>query len=141
MRRPSSRHLSRGRDIPADWHHLPATPADLIVSSKELHFDFDRRLIRVRGQMVHLTPKEFELLKYLVANRDKPVSHVQVLQTVWGPAMGDQRERLRVVVNELRKKIEVDPARPKYILTEFCVGYRFVFPDGARIQPTVPSDP
>jgi two-component system, OmpR family, KDP operon response regulator KdpE len=109
-------------------------PSDAIVHSKELHFDFDRRVIIVRGETVHLAPKEFDLLRYLVANRGRPVSHQQVLRAVWGPAFGDQRERLRVVVNELRKKIEAHPARPKYIVTEFCVGYRFVLPEDARIQ-------
>jgi two-component system KDP operon response regulator KdpE len=136
MRNQDSRESGMPRQPPpARRHTLDGDGSSgAIVYSRELRLDFDRRVIVVRGKTVHLAPKEFELLRYLVANRGRPVSHLRVLQTVWGPAFGDQRERLRVVVNELRKKIEADPARPKYIVTEFCVGYRFVFPHGARIQ-------
>ena len=83
---------------------------------------------------MHLTPKEFELLRHLVANAGKPVSHRRLLQAVWGPDYGEETESLRVVVNQLRKKIEVDPAEPKYILTEPWVGYRFVLPEDGRAR-------
>ena len=98
------------------------------VSSRDLNLDFEKRVITVRGKPVHLTPKEFELLRHLVANAGKPVSHRRLLQAVWGPDYGEETESLRVVVNQLRKKIEIDPAEPKYILTEPWVGYRFVLP-------------
>ena len=75
---------------------------------------------------MHLTPKEFELLRHLVANQGKPISHRRLLQAVWGPDYGEETEYLRVTVNQLRKKIEPEPSRPKYILTEPWVGYRFV---------------
>jgi two-component system KDP operon response regulator KdpE len=88
---------------------------------------------------VHLTPKEFELLRHLVANAGKPVSHRRLLQAVWGPDYGEETESLRVVVNQLRKKIEVDPAEPKYILTEPWVGYRFVLPDDGRGRDASPA--
>lgn len=97
-------------------------------ASKDFAVDFDARQVTVRGQNVHLTPKEFELLKHLVANAGKPITHRRLLQAVWGPDYGDEPEYLRVMINQLRKKIETDPARPKLILTEPWVGYRFQAP-------------
>jgi two-component system KDP operon response regulator KdpE len=108
----------------------PAT----VVSSKELSIDFARRVTLVRGKTVHLTPKEFEVLRELVAHRDTPISHRRLLQAAWGPDYGDEPEYLRVVINQLRKKIEADPANPKFILTEPWVGYRFVLPADARVK-------
>ena len=93
--------------------------------SKELTLDFERRQLLVRGEEVHLTPKEFDVLKHLVANQGKPLSHRRILQSVWGPDYGEETENLRVVINQLRKKIEADPAHPKFIRTEPWVGYRF----------------
>ena len=81
---------------------------------------------------MHLTPKEFEVLRELVTHRGKPISHRRLLQAVWGPDYGEETELLRVVINQLRKKIEPDPAKPKYILTEPWVGYRFVLLRGLR---------
>jgi two-component system, OmpR family, KDP operon response regulator KdpE len=65
------------------------------------------------------------VLKLLVANQGKPLTHRRLLQTVWGPDYGEETENLRVVINQLRKKLEADPAKPKYILTEPWIGYRF----------------
>jgi two-component system, OmpR family, KDP operon response regulator KdpE len=93
--------------------------------SKDLTVDFETRQVTVRDQVVHLTPKEFDVLKHLVANQGKPLTHRRLLQAVWGPDYGEETDSLRVVINQLRKKIEDDPARPKYILTEPWVGYRF----------------
>jgi two-component system KDP operon response regulator KdpE len=93
--------------------------------SKDLSIDFEARAVVVRGQIVHLTPKEYDVLRYLVANQGKPLAHRRLLQAVWGPDYGDETENLRVVINQLRKKIEANPARPKYILTEPWIGYRF----------------
>ena len=93
--------------------------------SKDLSIDFDARQVRVRDRDVHLTPKEYDVLKHLVANQGKPLTHRRLLQAVWGPDYGDETESLRVVINQLRKKLEADPARPRYILTEPWVGYRF----------------
>jgi two-component system, OmpR family, KDP operon response regulator KdpE len=95
-------------------------------SSPGLEIDFESRRVRVRGKDVRLTPKEFDLLRYLVAHAGKPVTHRELLQAVWGPDYGDEPEYLRVFVNQLRKKIEANPARPAYIVTEPWVGYRFV---------------
>ena len=94
-------------------------------SAPDLEIDFETRRVRANGKDVRLTPKEFELLRHLVANAGKPVTHRELLQSVWGPDYGDEPEYLRVFVNQLRKKIEVNPAKPKYILTEPWVGYRF----------------
>jgi len=93
--------------------------------SKEMTIDFENREVTVRGKGVHLTPKEYDVLKHLVANQGKPLTHRRLLQAVWGPDYGEETENLRVVINQLRKKIEVNPARPKYILTEPWIGYRF----------------
>ena len=93
--------------------------------SKELSIDFERRLVMVRGAEVHLTPKEYEVLKLLVLEEGKPLTHRRLLQAVWGPDYGAELENLRVVINQLRKKIEADSAHPKMLLTEPWVGYRF----------------
>jgi two-component system KDP operon response regulator KdpE len=97
-------------------------------STKDLSIDFEARQVTVKGRDVHLTPKEFELLRHLVANAGKPITHRRLLQAVWGPDYGDEPEYLRVMINQLRKKIESDPAKPKLILTEPWVGYRFQAP-------------
>ena len=94
-------------------------------SAPDLEIDFETRRVHANGKDVRLTPKEFELLRHLVANAGKPVTHRELLQSVWGPDYGDEPEYLRVFVNQLRKKIEANPAKPKYILTEPWVGYRF----------------
>lgn len=112
-------------------------PGDAIpaFNAKDLSIDFESRKLIVGGKDVHLTPKEFEVLKLLVGNVGKPLSHRRLLQAVWGPEYGEETENLRVVINQLRKKIESDPARPKYILTEPWVGYRFQAPKAAAAKP------
>jgi two-component system KDP operon response regulator KdpE len=97
----------------------------LNFSNDELNINFESRRVAVNGKSVRLTPKEFDLLKILVSNPNKPIPHRKLLQTVWGPDYGDEVEYLRVVVNQLRKKIEPIPSQPKYLLTEPWVGYRF----------------
>lgn len=93
--------------------------------SEGLEIDFATRRVRVQDKNIRLTPKEFELLRQLVAHGGKPVPHRELLQAVWGPDYGDETDYLRVFINHLRKKIEPNPAEPKYILTEPWVGYRF----------------
>jgi len=105
--------------------------APSVLNSKELSFDFGKRSIVVRGAAVHLTPKEFDVLRELVNSGGRPMSHRRLLQAVWGPDYGDETESLRVVINQLRKKIESNPAEPKFIQTEPWVGYRFVVPPDA----------
>jgi two-component system, OmpR family, KDP operon response regulator KdpE len=105
-------------------------PGDSVAPfvTKEMSIDFEARTINVRGNDIHLTPKEFDVLKHLVANQGKPLTHRRLLQAVWGPDYGEETENLRVVINQLRKKLEADPAKPKYILTEPWIGYRFQSP-------------
>jgi two-component system, OmpR family, KDP operon response regulator KdpE len=93
--------------------------------SSNLQIDFERRTVSVRGRTVRLTPKEFELLRQLVMNKDKTLTHRWLLQAVWGPDYGEETESLRVLVNQLRKKVEPNPRTPRYIVTEPWVGYRF----------------
>lgn len=90
--------------------------------------DLAARRVRRGTQEIRLTPKEFDLLHYLVSNPNVAIPHTKLLQAVWGPDYGDQVEYLRVFVNQLRKKIEPDPAKPRFLLTEPWVGYRFVLP-------------
>jgi two-component system, OmpR family, KDP operon response regulator KdpE len=96
--------------------------------SADLEVDFNTRHVRAHGVEVRLTPKEFELLRYLVLHEGKPVTHRELLQAIWGPDYGDEPEYLRVFINQLRKKIETNPAKPRFILTEPWVGYKFVSP-------------
>jgi two-component system KDP operon response regulator KdpE len=95
------------------------------LSCPGLEIDFETRRVSAQGRDVRLTPKEFDLLRHLVAHAGKPVTHRELLQAVWGPDYGDEPEYLRVFVNQVRKKIEPNPARPQYVLTEPWVGYRF----------------
>lgn len=99
-----------------------------VIRFDDVEINLVTRLLIVKGKEVRLTPKEFELLHYLVSNPNVPVPHVKLLQAVWGPDYGDQVEYLRVFMNQLRKKIEPDPAHPKYLVTEPWLGYRFVMP-------------
>jgi two-component system KDP operon response regulator KdpE len=94
----------------------------------ELTIDFERRVVFVRGKRIRLTPKEFELLRLLVANQGKPLRHRRLLQAIWGPDYGDETEYLRVFIAQLRKKIEVDPSQPQLICTDPWLGYRFELP-------------
>jgi two-component system, OmpR family, KDP operon response regulator KdpE len=96
----------------------PFTSIDLVI-------DFEKRSVTLKGQPVRLTPKEFELLRHLVGNQGKALPHRRLLQAVWGPDYGDETEYLRVFINQLRKKIEPEPSRPRYIHTEPWIGYRF----------------
>jgi two-component system KDP operon response regulator KdpE len=93
-----------------------------------VEIDFDTRQVSAPGRHLHLTPKEFELLRYLAAHANKVISHRELLQAVWGPDYGDQVDYLRVIVNQLRKKIETKPASPEHLLTEPWVGYRLHLP-------------
>src|SRR6202011_3017862 len=78
------------------------------IETPELSVDLERRMINVRGERVHLSPKEFDVLRLLVIQQGKPLTHKRVLQVVWGPDHAEQTENLRVVINQLRKKIETD---------------------------------
>ena len=91
--------------------------------------DFQSRHVVTRGRTVRLTPKEFDLLQYFVTHTNATIGHRELLQAIWGPDYGNETEYLRVFVNQLRKKIEPDPATPRYLLTVPWVGYRFSVPE------------
>lgn len=94
------------------------------VQIEGLTIDLERRLISRDGAPVRLTPKEFDVLACLVRDAGKVIGHRQILTTVWGPAHADDTQYLRVVIGQLRQKLERDPAEPTVILTEPGVGYR-----------------
>lgn len=91
-----------------------------------VRIDLGKRIVEKAGQQLHLTPIEFRLLAYLIANPDSVLTHRQLLKAVWGPSHSEDSHYVRVYMGHVRKKIEDDPTRPKYILTESGVGYRFV---------------
>jgi two-component system KDP operon response regulator KdpE len=95
----------------------------------DLTIDFDRRRVYRQDEEIRLTPKEFELLTFLASRPGQVLTHRTILKQIWGPHAVDQPEHLRVLVGQLRKKIEPDPSRPRHILTEPWVGYRFADAD------------
>ena len=99
------------------------------ITLDKVEIDFQSRKLVVAGAEVRLTPKEFDLLRYLVVHPNKAITHRELLQAVWGPDYGDEVEYLRVFVKQLRRKIEPKPDKPRYILTEPWVGYRFHLPE------------
>jgi two-component system KDP operon response regulator KdpE len=98
----------------------------------DVTIDVNRRRVTRAGEEVRLTPKEFELLLLFAQHAGRVLTHRTILKTIWGPNAVDQPEHLRVLVASLRRKIELDPAHPQYILTEPWVGYRFVDERDAR---------
>lgn len=96
-----------------------------ILDSGDFHVDLERREITVRGVQIHLTPKEFDLLLYFIRHSGKVLTHRTLLAALWGGNYVEQNEYLRVFVGNLRKKIEVDSATPRYVVTEPWIGYRF----------------
>ena len=86
----------------------------------------------MNGQEVRLTPKEFDLLQYLAITPNVAIPHRRLLQVVWGQDYGNEVVYLRVFINQLRKKIEPDPTKPRYILTEHSIGYQFHMPGEAK---------
>ena len=113
---------------------LRRAPAPPEGGPRQLHLDgveidFQGRKVVVRGEQLHLTPKEFDLLRYLVMNPNRAIPHRELLQAVWGPDYGDQVEYLRVFIKQLRRKIEARPEKHVYLLTEPWIGYRFALPE------------
>jgi two-component system, OmpR family, KDP operon response regulator KdpE len=118
--------------IRAALRRLPALPQSSPerIRVGNLSIDFAARTVTNGVTTSHLTPKELEILRCLTQQATKAVSHREILQTVWGPDYGDQVDYLRVFIKTLRKKVEVNPDAPEYILTEPWIGYRFaVLPD------------
>ena len=110
--------------VRASLRRLPEKMADFIEVG-DFYIDFSAHKVTVGGKEVHLTPKEFELLAYLIKHPDKVLTHTVLLQKIWGNYYTESPEALRVLVGSLRKKIEKDFSHPKYISTEPWIGYRF----------------
>ena len=99
-----------------------------VLRMGDLEIDFDKQAVRSRGELLQLTPHEFRLLRLFALNQGKLLTHRKILSDVWGAAYQTESHYLHVYVSQLRRKIEPDPARPRYLLTETGVGYRFVVP-------------
>jgi two-component system KDP operon response regulator KdpE len=115
----------------------PAGPEAPILRAGTLELDVGRRILRKGGDEVHLSPIEFDMLHYMMEHRELPLDHSKLLRAIWGPEYGQEYEYLRTYVRMIRRKIEDNPARPEYILTEPWLGYRFH--DPANPQPAVPA--
>ena len=116
--------------IRANLRRAPLAPrqGSTVITFDEVQVDLGSHHVLIQGHDVRLTPKQFEVLNYLIANPNVAIPHAKILQTIWGPDYGDEVEYLHVLVNQLRKKIEPDPSKPRYILTEPWFGYRFQLP-------------
>ena len=101
---------------------MESGPHKLTLDGVEI--DFRDRRVTIVGKDVRLTPKEFEVLHYLANHPDKPIPHREILTAVWGPEHSEHHEYLRAFIKQLRKKIEPEPARPKFLITEPWVGYK-----------------
>ena len=112
------------------------SPPPPVIRAGELELDLERRSLRKAGKIIHLSPKEFELLSFLMQHKNVSITHARILRTIWGPEYGDEPDHLRSYAKTLRKKIEDDPAHPRHLLTEPWVGYRFRDPsdlDAVRV--------
>jgi two-component system, OmpR family, KDP operon response regulator KdpE len=104
---------------------LQAAAEPKVLEIGNLKIDFERRLLWRDAEEIHLSPKEFDLLAFMMKNAGFPLTHVKLLRSIWGPEYGGELEYLRSYVRMLRKKIESDPENPQYILTDPWLGYRF----------------
>ena len=113
--------------VRASLRRGPAEPEPRdVIEVGDFVLDNAKRSVTVAGREVHLTPKEFDLLGYLIEHHDRVITHRTLLAKIWGGEYTEQTETLRVFIGTLRKKIEPTPSKPRYILTEPWVGYRFV---------------
>jgi two-component system KDP operon response regulator KdpE len=98
---------------------------DQAIRLGQIELDPVKYRVQKSGRSIHLTPKEFEMLHYLMLHAGEPIAHARLLKSVWGPEYGNELEYLRTFVRQLRKKIEDDPRHPQYLLTDAHIGYRF----------------
>nr|WP_218892230.1 response regulator transcription factor [Granulicella arctica] len=108
-----------------------------VIAIGEMEIHSNRRVFLKRGTVIHLTPTEFDIVHYLMRHQGRAVGHRKLLSSIWGVEFRDQVEYLRTYMRQLRRKIEDDPAHPRYLLTDPYVGYRFR--DGAASQPSLPA--
>jgi two-component system, OmpR family, KDP operon response regulator KdpE len=114
--------------IRATLRRLPQAPDDSSLrqlAAEGVAIDLSSRQVTVNGRTSRLTAKEFDLLSYFLVRPNKTIAHRELLQAVWGPDYGEELEYLRVFVNRLRKKIELDPSKPRFLVTDAWAGYRF----------------
>jgi two-component system KDP operon response regulator KdpE len=104
---------------------MPTAEENAVIAIGDIELDPSRRLVRKLGRPVHLTPKQFDLLRFLMCHSGRPVPHERLLKFVWGNEYQGELEYLRTFMSQIRKKIEDDPANPRYLLTDAYVGYRF----------------
>ena len=95
------------------------------ITIGEISLDPERRLLQKKGHTIHLTPKQYDVVQFLIVNAGRPVPHARLLRSIWGPEYAEEIEYLRTFVRQIRMKIEDDPADPKYLLTDAHIGYRF----------------
>jgi two-component system KDP operon response regulator KdpE len=117
--------------IRATLRRLPQALNDTELQQLKLEgvdIDLSSRQVAVRGRISRLTAKEFDLLSYFLMHPNKTIAHRELLQAIWGPDYGDELEYLRVFLNRLRKKIEPDPSKPRFLVTDAWAGYRFHLP-------------
>jgi two-component system, OmpR family, KDP operon response regulator KdpE len=103
----------------------PAVQSDAEVQVGDFRIDPQQRLVELKGTAVHLTPKEYDLIQFFIANHGKVLTHRAILSAIWGSNSSEQNEYLRVFIGNLRKKLEQNPRAPRYIKTEPWIGYRF----------------
>jgi two-component system KDP operon response regulator KdpE len=103
----------------------PAVAEELVFDGGNFRINFISREVKVRGQTVHLTPKEFNLLGVLARNAGRVITRTELVKEAWGPEYGDAIDSLKLYIHYLRQKVEVDPQHPNYIMTSRGVGYRF----------------
>jgi two-component system KDP operon response regulator KdpE len=103
----------------------PTTSPVILIQHSELTLDLARRSVTMAGRPISLTPKEYDMITYLAKNAGRVLTHRQLLTEVWGAEYTGSPQYLHVLINHLRRKIEPDPGKPRYILTEPGVGYRF----------------
>jgi two-component system, OmpR family, KDP operon response regulator KdpE len=101
-------------------------PGDPVLEVGPIRVDLDKQSVTVDGRAVHLTPHEYSILRLLALNPGKLLTHRAILQEVWGPAYGAESNYLHVYVSQLRRKLEPDPSRPQYLVTEPGAGYRLL---------------
>ena len=109
--------------------HTAPTDGNRVITIGNITVDPLRRRVQKGGETVHLTPKEFDLLHYLMKHAGLPIMHARLLNAVWGPEYGGELEYLRTFIRQLRKKLEDDAAHPVYLLTDSHIGYRFKEPE------------
>ncbi len=119
--------------------HAQPSPEEQVFVLDDLQVDLVRRLVTVRGEQIRLTPTEYALLRLMIQNAGKVLTHKQILRAVWGPEYVNETHYLRVYFAQLRQKIEHDPALPRLLVTEPGVGYRLITESKARPNPPIPN--